>query len=337
MFAQEPVRDIQNELNKFVLDIVAHRIIAGLSKLKPQLLCSLTINLRSPPQKQRDMVFATKKTGSLFCDSPLALAINRQEETVFLNRVKGETGAMIEGRDKMFQVSTLQALALGYTRAVMTVDELMRHGEAGLGTFEDVNGEMIAIDGKCYRATEDGTVEEAGGDRGVPFSAVAFMDGYREFALSGDYDMARLRNELNIRIEEVFGLNSMHVVRIDGTFEKIHARSEAPYRSQHVTLKSMLEETQKSFVFDNIKGSLVGVYFPDFMDGINAFGWHLHFISDSRTVGGHVYEMKMTQGVVRLSRKNSLEIRLPGDAAFDTYSLKSASDQEIRQVEQGRG
>ena len=42
MFAQEPVRDIQNELNKFVLDIVAHRIIAGLSKLKPQLLCSLT-------------------------------------------------------------------------------------------------------------------------------------------------------------------------------------------------------------------------------------------------------------------------------------------------------
>ena len=104
---------------------------------------------------------------------------------------------------------------------------------------------MIAIDGKCYRATEDGTVVEAGDDRGVPFSTVAFMDG------------------------------------------------------------------------------------------INASGWHLHFISEDRTVGGHVYEIKMEQGLVRLAKKNSLEIQLPRDAAFDTYSLKTASKKEIEQVEQG--
>ena len=47
---------------------------------------------------------------------------------------------------KFYQVSTLQALVLGYSRAVVTVGKLMEHGETGLGTFEDVNGEMIAID-----------------------------------------------------------------------------------------------------------------------------------------------------------------------------------------------
>ena len=52
---------------------------------------------------------------------------------------------------KIFQVSTLQALALGYSRAVITVGELMQHGDIGLGTFEDVNGEMIVVDGHCYR------------------------------------------------------------------------------------------------------------------------------------------------------------------------------------------
>ena len=31
----------------------------------------------------------------------------------------------------MFQVSTLQALALGYSRAVITVGELMKHGDIG--------------------------------------------------------------------------------------------------------------------------------------------------------------------------------------------------------------
>ena len=34
---------VVNELNKFVCDILAQRILAGLSKLKPQVLSSLTI------------------------------------------------------------------------------------------------------------------------------------------------------------------------------------------------------------------------------------------------------------------------------------------------------
>ncbi len=42
----------------------------------------------------------------------------------------------------MYQVSTLQALALGYSRAVITVDKLLQEGDTGLGTFEDVNGEI---------------------------------------------------------------------------------------------------------------------------------------------------------------------------------------------------
>ena len=39
---------------------------------------------------------------------------------------------------KMYQVSTLQALMLGYSRAVIPVSELLNHGNIGLGTFKDV-------------------------------------------------------------------------------------------------------------------------------------------------------------------------------------------------------
>ena len=53
---------------------------------------------------------------------------------------------------KYYQVSTLQALALGFSKSVITVGELLRHGDTGIGTFEDVDGEMIILDGKCYRA-----------------------------------------------------------------------------------------------------------------------------------------------------------------------------------------
>ena len=37
-------------------------------------------------------------------------------------------------QNKMYQVSTLQALALGYSRAVITAEELLQEGDTGLGT-----------------------------------------------------------------------------------------------------------------------------------------------------------------------------------------------------------
>ena len=43
-------------------------------------------------------------------------------------------------QNKIYQVSTLQALALGYSRSVITVGELLQEGDTGLGTFEDVRG-----------------------------------------------------------------------------------------------------------------------------------------------------------------------------------------------------
>ena len=49
----------------------------------------------------------------------------------------------------MYQVSTLQALAMGYTKAVVTVEELLRHGDTGLGTFEGVDGELIVPGCRC--------------------------------------------------------------------------------------------------------------------------------------------------------------------------------------------
>lgn len=238
-------------------------------------------------------------------------------------------------KNKMYQISTLQALALGYTRAVTRVGDLLQEGDTGLGTYEDVNGEMIVLDGRCYRAQKDGSVIEVDEDAGVPFAAVARLHGEREFRLENMPNIQSIRTELTRRIEEHFGLNSMHVIRIDGLFEKVDARSEAPYRSHHVTLKTVLDSNQTSFVFDNIKGSMVGVYYPDHMDGINMPGWHLHFISEDRTKGGHVFDVILKEGNVRLDKISRMEIQLPTDAAFDTYSLKTVSEDELNKVEKG--
>ena len=237
----------------------------------------------------------------------------------------------------MYQVSTLQALAMGYSKAVVSVDEFLENGNIGLGTFEDVDGEMIMVDGKCYRAQEDGAVVQAEGNMGVPFAVTTFFAEGKDISVQNIEDIDRLKQILDVKIEEDFGLNSMHMVRIDGSFSKVCARSESAYRSHHVSLKDILKETQKDFFFDDIKGTLVCVYFPDHMDGINAPGWHLHFVSEDRTQGGHVFDLKMDQGEGTINKISRIQIELPTTPAFDTYSLKEASQDEIEEVEQGKG
>ena len=213
--------------------------------------------------------------------------------------------------NKMYQVSTLQALALGYSRAVLSAGELLAEGDTGLGTFEDVNGEMIVMDGHCFRADQDGNVTEIPPETGVPFAAVAKLYGEQEFLLKDMPDISYIRAELTRKIEERFGLNSMHVVRIDGVFEKVDARSEAPYRSHHISLKEILGQNQKAFIFENIRGSLVGVYFPDYMDGINMPGWHLHFLSEDRTIGGHVFDVSIREGTAKVDKITNIYITFP--------------------------
>lgn len=238
----------------------------------------------------------------------------------------------------MYQVSTLQALTLGYIRTVVSVEELLQHGDTGLGTFQDLDGEMITMDGHCYRALYDGTVRETDLDSGIPFAVVSRLKGARAWDWGELKGVDELIAQLNNKVDEQFGLNSMHLVRIDGSFDWVDARSVLPSRkSQHVTLKELLGEKQHSFRFEKVKGSLICLYFPDYMDGINLPGWHLHFLSEDRRNGGHVFDVQIRECHVRMDKVARIEIQLPTDARFDTYDLKTASQEDVQAIEQEKG
>ncbi len=234
----------------------------------------------------------------------------------------------------MYQISTLQALLQGYTKTVVTVEEFCQNGEIGLGTFEDVNGEMIMLDGKVYRASDSGAVEEMKPNAGVPFAVNSYMDNAVAFEIEAGGSVDELKKQLNTVIDEDFGLNSMYVVRLDGFFPCVRARSEEGYRSHHIALSEILKKNQKDFMFENTQGSIVAVYFPDYMDGINAAGWHFHYISADRKIGGHVYDLSYEKLSCLRTKQQNIQIQLPRDMAFDTYALKEVSQEEVKKVEQ---
>jgi acetolactate decarboxylase len=55
-------------------------------------------------------------------------------------------------RDRITQVSVLNALMMGRYDGVMPIRELLRYGDFGLGTLDHLDGELIVLDGRAYFA-----------------------------------------------------------------------------------------------------------------------------------------------------------------------------------------
>ena len=72
----------------------------------------------------------------------------------------------------LFQVSTSAALVEGLYQGAVRVSRLLRHGNFGLGTFIDLDGEMVVLEGTCYRVGSDGAVAPVEGDRLIPYAVV---------------------------------------------------------------------------------------------------------------------------------------------------------------------
>ncbi len=81
----------------------------------------------------------------------------------------------MSGGRKLFQVSLLQALSQGDYEGHLSISDLKKHGDIGLGTFDGLDGELIMLDGIVYRASADGSVSVVEEDT-TPFACVSFMD-----------------------------------------------------------------------------------------------------------------------------------------------------------------
>ena len=122
----------------------------------------------------------------------------------------------------LFQVSTSTALVEGVYGGVVTIGELKRHGSFGLGTFDGLDGEMLALDGHFYQVLGDGSVREARDDARAPFAVVTEFRAEREFTIDRVESFDDLTAQLDSRRDTG---NLFFAVRIDGRFTQIRTRA----------------------------------------------------------------------------------------------------------------
>lgn len=235
-------------------------------------------------------------------------------------------------RETIFQVSLLQGLTLGDYYGSVTVKELKEKGDTGIGTFEGVNGELIALDGEVYRAKSDGSVEVAPDDETIPFSNVTFFDADTTEEISGITNIDDLKTYLNGKVEE-FGKNRFYMIRIDGSFKKVSARSELKQEEPYKTLAEALSTDQREFDFDETTGTVVGLFCPEYMNDLNAVGWHFHYVSEDKQKGGHVLDLDIDKAEVKWDNTDGFNMALPETKMFPELDLTKDQSEDIKKVE----
>jgi acetolactate decarboxylase len=230
----------------------------------------------------------------------------------------------------LFQVSTSTALVQGVYNGVVTIGELKQHGDFGLGTFDGLDGEMLAIDGRFYQVHGSGRVNEAGDNAKVPFAVVTAFHAQREQTIVHVDDFTNLTAQLDgLRRTE----NLFHAVRIEGRFANIRTRAACKAASG-VSLVNATSH-QAEFEFTNVSGSLVGFWTPSYARTLNIAGWHLHFVTDDRTGGGHLLDCRADGLRVQVQELADVRIAMPETAAFLQADLSRDPTADLDVAERG--
>jgi acetolactate decarboxylase len=186
---------------------------------------------------------------------------------------------------ELYQVSSYQALYSGKLDGIVSMSDILKHGNTGIGGFNALNGEMVLINGKIYQVLASGkiVVHPDLSDK-APFAAVTNFVPQRKITITNDSNVYHTIDTF-INNPDVFV-----AIKITGEFGYIKTRS-VPMQHKPYPPLSEIVKTQPVFEGKNIKGTIVGFRFPSFAAGINPPGYHIHFISDDISLGGHVLEV----------------------------------------------
>lgn len=210
-------------------------------------------------------------------------------------------------KDTLFQVSTINALMEGVLDGGIAFQALKQHGDFGIGTFEGLNGEMVALDGKFYQVKADGKAYPVNDNAKTPFADVKFFKADKSFYINEEMNFEQLRARI---LQEMKSSNLFYAVKVKGEFKYVKTRSvpkqEKPYLSLTEAVKS-----QKVFEFHDCLGTAEGFYFPEYVKGVNMPGLHLHFLNDNQDAGGHVLECVVKGVNIEIDEANEFNMNLP--------------------------
>jgi acetolactate decarboxylase len=220
------------------------------------------------------------------------------------------------GVNAVYLSAPVNAMLKGYYEENTTLGDLKQHGDFGLGTFNNLDGEMVMLDGVIYQLHADGKTYPVDDRVQTPFACVTFYRPTFVEEIEGDLDFAAFNAVLSRLLPSD---NMFYAIRIDGFFKQVKVWSVA----RHENYQPLSEDQQNRpvFEYENITGVLAGFYTPKFIRALNFPGFHLHFLTGGRDCGGHLHECRMGRMQIGIQIIQRLELNLPITLDYLTANL----------------
>jgi acetolactate decarboxylase len=212
---------------------------------------------------------------------------------------------------ELYQTSLMSALMAGIYEGDAAYGQIRKHGDFGVGTFNDLDGEMVGFDGTFYQLRSDGSVRPVSDDQKTPFAVVTFFRPEQEL----DVVQPMTKSDLMTAIEQATNANLFSAVRVDGIFDEVRTRTaQRQVRPFPPLTEAAKHQSEK--VFTNVEGTLAGFRSPAYAQGIGVAGFHLHFLRQDKEAGGHALDYQIRSGKVRTCSVHDLKVELPTSAEF---------------------
>ena len=235
-------------------------------------------------------------------------------------------------RTRFTQFSLFSVLLSGRYDGVVSIGELKKYGNMAIATMDRLDGEMQMIDGVVYQACSDGRIYLPGDEATIPFGTVA------EFSAAATLRLENLPSfELfEQRVDQLCPRENFPLaVHFTGSFRRMKVRTVGRQERDGLGLAEAAKN-EAVFELSDIRGDLVGFRLPGYVMGVNAPGWHLHFVDRERQHGGHVVNFSLAEGELRCCYADDFQICLPGAAALAGLDLARDWSCELKRAEAER-
>jgi len=203
------------------------------------------------------------------------------------------------------QVGTYDYLTQPDFEGLAVIREVLTNESIGLGTFTNLDGELVMIGGTVFQVKPDGTPRPAAADATTPFlQAVKFRPDV-SIPIPPGTECANLIPLINSAARSNDGIVA---VRVRGTFTDLTTRSVTADPPPYQPLATTVAE-QTVFPLGKKRAALVGFRQGGDALGLGQPGLHLHGMTSDRSAGGHV--LTCTAGDdVQLSIQHIRQVRV---------------------------
>lgn len=210
-----------------------------------------------------------------------------------------------------------------------TAQNILKHGDHGIGTIRGLNGELVIINGVAYHFPANGPLRPVEAVDIIPYAMITRFKPTMTSHVPHT-SMSSLFHSLSPLLPDE--QNVFLSLRLIASFSRVVFRvipAQSKPRESLVDLAKRQEIRERT----HIQGTLFGFWSPRYTSGFSVPGFHLHLLSADRTVGGHVIDFNAEDGQLDAAVVRNYQVEFPVSDEFREAPLNCVKEHEVQTAE----